>query len=113
MSPESLDRQCILCGMGSLNPLHNILTPSSHLYSFSVLLHGETELYCHKSAFVAFLFCFQQGGIRCLQFNEQYIVSGSWDMSIRVWDIVKFTQVALLSGHSGVVSCLQFNKNYL
>nr|XP_054759889.1 F-box/WD repeat-containing protein 11-like [Lytechinus pictus] len=34
-------------------------------------------------------------------------------MSVMVWDVVRFELMAELTGHTGVVSCLQFNDRLL
>ncbi|CAH1261910.1 FBXW7 [Branchiostoma lanceolatum] len=53
------------------------------------------------------------GGIRSIHFNQTKICTGSWDMSIMVWDIVQFERLAVLTGHRGAVSCLQCNQHFL
>lgn len=54
-------------------------------------------------------------GISCVQFDDTRIVSGSWDTSIKVWNIRTNTPWAVqtLSGHSGMVRCLHLDGNRL
>lgn len=48
-------------------------------------------------------------GIYCLQFDHQYVVSGSRDKSIRIWDLENRRCVGQLIGHTGSVLCLQYD----
>ncbi|XP_077323242.1 NACHT domain- and WD repeat-containing protein 1-like [Lithobates pipiens] len=38
--------------------------------------------------------------------HDRYIISGSWDTSVRVWDIFSASEVKTLCGHTGAVTCL-------
>jgi len=54
-------------------------------------------------------------GISCVQFDDTRIASGSYDKTIRVWDIKSNDSdvVLTLAGHSGTVRCLNLNGNRL
>ncbi|PFX34916.1 F-box/WD repeat-containing protein 7-like [Stylophora pistillata] len=54
-------------------------------------------------------------GISCVQFDDTRIASGSYDKTIRVWDIQsgECDVVLTLAGHSGTVRCLNLNGNRL
>ena len=54
-------------------------------------------------------------GISCVQFDDTRIASGSYDKTIRVWDIRSgdCDSVLTLAGHSGTVRCLNLNGNRL
>ena len=54
-------------------------------------------------------------GISCVQFDDTRIASGSYDKTIRVWDIKSDDSdvVLTLAGHSGTVRCLNLNGNRL
>ncbi|KAL9959313.1 hypothetical protein ACROYT_G032627 [Oculina patagonica] len=54
-------------------------------------------------------------GISCVQFDDTRIASGSYDKTIRVWDIQSgdCDAVLTLAGHSGTVRCLNLNGNRL
>ncbi len=77
---------------------------------------------------------FLQGSVQCLQYDAYKIVSGSWDTTcivsvvsylkidqafflwyiiLQVWDVVHFEALTELRGHTGCVSCLQFNQDIL
>ncbi|EPY50930.1 F-box/WD repeat protein Pof1 [Schizosaccharomyces cryophilus OY26] len=49
-------------------------------------------------------------GIMCLQLQRNVLASGSYDATVRLWDLTTFRQIGLLEGHSGGVTCLQFDK---
>lgn len=44
-----------------------------------------------------------QMGIACLQYNGQFIVSGSTDESVRIYDIDQKMEIACLKGHTDLV----------
>lgn len=48
-----------------------------------------------------------QKGIACLQYNGRFIVSGSTDESVRIYDIDKEKEVACLRGHTNLVRSVQ------
>ncbi|KAK9451889.1 WD40-repeat-containing domain protein [Limtongia smithiae] len=47
--------------------------------------------------------------IYAVQFDKNYIVSGSKDTSIKIWDLKRSSLIATLHGHKASVLCLQFN----
>ncbi|XP_073409051.1 uncharacterized protein [Dendrobates tinctorius] len=38
--------------------------------------------------------------------HDTYVISGSWDTSVRVWDIQSRSEVRTLCGHTGAITCL-------
>ncbi|KAL8615543.1 hypothetical protein ACOMHN_028206 [Nucella lapillus] len=53
------------------------------------------------------------GGVRCVKFDDDILVTGSWDSVIFVWNIRRFVQVAILHGHENSVSCLKLIKQFV
>ncbi|KAJ6660463.1 hypothetical protein lerEdw1_017887 [Lerista edwardsae] len=53
------------------------------------------------------------GSIRAIYINEQkgIILSGSFDLSIRMWSIFSGACVKMFNGHSGSITCLDVHKN--
>ena len=52
-------------------------------------------------------------GIMCLQFDDNIIASGSYDTTIKIWDIETGEEVRTLRGHSLGIRCLQFDNTKL
>ena len=48
--------------------------------------------------------------VLCLQFDGEKLVSGSKDMSIKVWSLATGQCRLTLHGHEGAVTCLQFDS---
>ncbi|KAJ4299605.1 hypothetical protein N0V90_004851 [Kalmusia sp. IMI 367209] len=48
-------------------------------------------------------------GVMCLQFDDQTLITGSYDNTIKVWDINTGTQIRTLTGHDLPIRCLQFD----
>ncbi len=48
---------------------------------------------------------------RCVAFNEETIVSGSWDNTIKVWSTKTGKLKNTLDGHDGRVLHLDFDQN--
>ncbi|ORX87029.1 WD40 repeat-like protein [Anaeromyces robustus] len=51
--------------------------------------------------------------IYCLQYNNERIISGSRDQTIKVWDLKTNECIKTLNGHTGSILSLQFDANYL
>lgn len=48
-------------------------------------------------------------GVYCLQYDDQKIVSGLRDNTIKIWDRQSLQCVKVLTGHTGSVLCLQYD----
>ncbi|CAJ0748240.1 18187_t:CDS:2 [Entrophospora sp. SA101] len=55
--------------------------------------------------------CGHRDGVTCLQFNDEknILISGSYDATVRIWDIEKGETVRILTGHLNCVKTLQFD----
>ncbi|KAJ3202940.1 hypothetical protein HDU82_006958 [Entophlyctis luteolus] len=51
--------------------------------------------------------------VYCLQFDNDKIISGSRDHTIRVFDMQTFVHRQTFSGHSGSVLCLQYDDSFI
>lgn len=49
--------------------------------------------------------------VYCLEFDQQKIVSGSRDRSIKVWSLPSGKLLSTLRGHEGSVLCLKFETS--
>jgi len=52
-------------------------------------------------------------GVYCLQYDDEKIVSGLRDNTIKVWDIKSLKNTMTLTGHTGSVLCMQYNENII
>lgn len=48
-------------------------------------------------------------GVYCLQYDDQKIVSGLRDNTIKIWDRNTLQCIKVLTGHTGSVLCLQYD----
>ncbi|KAI9502718.1 quinon protein alcohol dehydrogenase-like superfamily [Coemansia spiralis] len=48
-------------------------------------------------------------GILCVQFNDEYMITGSYDSKVHVWDAETFELVSELTGHTMPVRALEFD----
>jgi F-box/WD-40 domain protein MET30 len=48
-------------------------------------------------------------GVMCLQFDEQILITGSYDTTAKVWDLATGKEIRTLTGHTLGIRCLQFN----
>ncbi|XP_056389027.1 WD repeat-containing protein 5-like isoform X2 [Hyla sarda] len=44
--------------------------------------------------------------VTCVLIHDTYIISGSWDTSVRVWDVHSQSEVRTLCGHTEGITCL-------
>lgn len=51
--------------------------------------------------------------VTCLQFDDDIIVTGSYDTTIKIWDVETGQELRTLNGHTMGVKCLQFDKSKL
>ena len=52
-------------------------------------------------------------GVLCLQFDEHNLVTGSYDATIKIWDIETGEEIRTLRGHTSGIRCLQFDGTKL
>lgn len=52
-------------------------------------------------------------GIRCLQASDNTLATGSYDSTIRMWDLETLESTKVLTGHTGCVTALQFDSGKL
>lgn len=51
--------------------------------------------------------------IMCLQFDDNILMTGSYDTTIKVWDIESCQEIRTLTGHASGIRCLQFDDTKL
>lgn len=51
--------------------------------------------------------------IMCLQFDDNILMTGSYDTTIKVWDIESCQEIRTLTGHTSGIRCLQFDDTKL
>jgi len=52
-------------------------------------------------------------GVYCLQYDDQKIVSGLRDNTIKIWDRATLQSTKVLTGHTGSVLCLQYDDKVI
>ncbi|KAI9706487.1 MAG: hypothetical protein M1836_003493 [Candelina mexicana] len=52
-------------------------------------------------------------GVMCLQFDDNILATGSYDATIKIWDIDSGEEVRTLRGHGSGIRCLQFDDTKL
>ncbi|VUC21108.1 unnamed protein product [Clonostachys rosea] len=52
-------------------------------------------------------------GVTCLQFDHNILATGSYDTTIKIWNIETGTELRTLRGHTGAVRTLQFDESKL
>ncbi|KAL6404157.1 F-box and WD-40 domain-containing protein MET30 [Ilyonectria robusta] len=54
-----------------------------------------------------------ENGVTCLQFDDNIMATGSYDTTIRIWNIETGEVMRTLRGHTSAVRCLQFDDSKL
>ena len=52
-------------------------------------------------------------GVMCLQFDDNILATGSYDSTIKIWDIETGEELRTLEGHTSGIRCLQFDDSKL
>lgn len=52
-------------------------------------------------------------GVMCLQFDDNVLITGSYDTTVKVWDINTGEELRTLTGHTSGIRALQFNDQKL
>ncbi|GEQ72870.1 hypothetical protein JCM33374_g6558 [Metschnikowia sp. JCM 33374] len=73
----------------------------------------QLEKNWRKGAFTLTEFNGHTDGITCLQFNTKWLISGSYDSTVRIWNIDSGECMKTLSGHSKGVRSLSFDSHKL
>ncbi|KAF5129801.1 uncharacterized protein G6M90_00g017440 [Metarhizium brunneum] len=54
-----------------------------------------------------------ENGVTCLQFDHNILATGSYDTTIKIWNIETGEVIRTLRGHTSTVRCLQFDDSKL
>ncbi|KAH7392453.1 sulfur metabolite repression control protein-like protein SconB [Phaeosphaeria sp. MPI-PUGE-AT-0046c] len=54
-----------------------------------------------------------ENGVMCLQFDDQVLITGSYDATVKIWDIKTGELIRTLTGHTQGIRCLQFDDSKL
>ena len=54
-----------------------------------------------------------ENGVTCLQFDHNVLATGSYDTTIKIWNIETGEVIRTLRGHNSTVRCLQFDDSKL
>ena len=52
-------------------------------------------------------------GVMCLQFDDNVLITGSYDSTAKIWDVKTGEEIRTLRGHSSGIRCLQFDDSKL
>ena len=52
-------------------------------------------------------------GIMCLQFDDNILATGSYDTTVKIWDLDTCEEIRTLKGHESGIRCLQFDDTKL
>ena len=52
-------------------------------------------------------------GVMCLQFDDNVLITGSYDSTAKVWDVNTGQELRTLTGHTSGIRCLQFDETKL
>lgn len=52
-------------------------------------------------------------GVMCLQFDDRILMTGSYDATVKIWDIKTGKEIRTISGHTQGIRCLQFDDTKL
>ncbi|KAJ3291214.1 hypothetical protein HK104_006274 [Borealophlyctis nickersoniae] len=74
---------------------------------------SQLEHNWREGNYVPKVFSGHQEAIYCLQFDEDKIVSGSRDDTIKIWDMKSGKCRTTLMGHHGSVLCLQYDDRHI
>eukprot|EP00160_Parvularia_atlantis_P017796 Unigene6280_Nuclearia_a/m.19333 Unigene6280_Nuclearia_a/g.19333 ORF Unigene6280_Nuclearia_a/g.19333 Unigene6280_Nuclearia_a/m.19333 type:complete len:489 (+) Unigene6280_Nuclearia_a:47-1513(+) len=113
MCRQHIGHRCRNCGWG--------LPTNAIEFAPGAIVHNPKRLYAEKHIIArnwragkhrSYTLCGHADGVICLQYDERErkIVSGSYDHTIRVWDLDKRECVKVLKGHELSVQALQFNE---
>ncbi|KAL8727014.1 MAG: hypothetical protein Q9166_006312 [cf. Caloplaca sp. 2 TL-2023] len=52
-------------------------------------------------------------GVMCLQFDDHILATGSYDATIKIWNVENCEEIRTLKGHESGIRCLQFDDTKL
>ncbi|KAJ2584242.1 ubiquitin-binding SDF ubiquitin ligase complex subunit met30 [Coemansia sp. RSA 1836] len=92
-------------GQGSSGPLRPRRRPWKEIFAErQVIANNWRKFRYHESQVPA-----HADGILCVQFNDEYMITGSYDSKVHVWDAETLELVSELTGHTMPVRALEFD----
>ncbi|KAL8706097.1 MAG: hypothetical protein Q9201_000799 [Fulgogasparrea decipioides] len=107
---EHRDRQHALCKRPEENPYFKPrFRPWKDVYKdrFKVGINWKHGRYSTK------IFRGHSNGVMCLQFDENILATGSYDATIKIWNLETCEEIRTLTGHASGIRCLQFDDTKL
>ncbi|CAG8563328.1 3023_t:CDS:2 [Paraglomus brasilianum] len=108
MCEQHTDKRCAICGWG-LPPLGGRPTPWKFIFASRLIVERNWR----KGRFRVRVLSGHTDGIMCLQMDNEFLITGSYDQTVRVWNVQTGRLLRILTGHSKGVRTLQFDKKIL
>ncbi|WAQ90959.1 hypothetical protein PtA15_13A359 [Puccinia triticina] len=132
MCQQHIERTCQKCGWGlpsMQKRKRSPSLPSSHQQQQTQTQRPWKSVYTErlalernwrKGSYVESVLTGHTDSITCLQFEEDLtspsfpiLMTGSWDRTIRIWNVDRQECVQVLHGHARGIKCLQFDSHKL
>lgn len=86
---------------------NTVITGGADIRVWDLRVAGDAEGQCTPVS----QFSGHKDAIRCLQADSRFVVSGSYDSTAGVWDLVAGRRLWELGGHTDSITTLQYNTN--
>ncbi|KAK6341214.1 hypothetical protein TWF696_008300 [Orbilia brochopaga] len=73
----------------------------------------KVERNWRKGRYQSKVFRGHENGIVCIQFDDAIVATGSYDTTVKIWDLESATEIRTLRGHTNCVRALQFDETKL
>lgn len=80
---------------------------------FAVFSDYTIKAWCLFTYYLQFNLRGHTDEIECLFVNNDYLITGSWDKSIIMYDLTNSSKLIDLTGHTEVINCLRMKNNII
>lgn len=94
-------------------PMHVTLAEEEQSWYYWYKQRYQLEMRWNTGKVASHYLLGHRDGVYCVQFDDEKVITGSRDRTIKIWDLGQYQCIYTLEGHTGSVLCLQYDEEII